>query len=109
MKTTGKKTSADSVLIESDIWMAKGILRYDNSSQKYLLSFTAEDFPGFTELPMSFSESDGLSGETTFKNAGKEYKVTATIKDDKGASDWQMKMTQGKDFWSLHTRLGKDQ
>lgn len=107
MKTTVKKISAEAILLEGDIWSAKGTLRFDNDTQKYLLSFTAEDFPGVTNIPLSFSDSDGFSGESTFKNAGKEYKATATIKDDKGVSDWQIKVTQGKDFWSLTVRLGK--
>ena len=109
VKTTVKKTSGDAVMLEADSWLAKGALRYDSASQKYLLSLTAEDFPGLNNLPMTFSDSDGFSGETTFKNGDKEYKATATIKDDKGASQWEAKVTQGKDFWSLRLRLGKDQ
>jgi hypothetical protein len=53
---------------------------------------------------MTFSETEGFAGETTFKNGGKEGKATATIKDDKGVSESQMKLAQGKDYWSYHIR-----
>src|SRR5204863_7171452 len=93
MKTKVKKTSADAVSIEGDVWKAKCILRYDSSSQKYLLSFSAEDFPGITDVPMTFSETEGFAGEATFKNGGKEAKATATIKDDKGVAELHMTLT----------------
>jgi len=108
VKTTVKKTSGDAVMLEGDSWLAKGALRYDPATQKYLLSLTAEDFPGVNNLPLTFSDSEGFAGETTFKNGDKEYKATATIKDDKGSSLWEIKVTQGKDFWSLRLRLGKE-
>src|SRR5581483_8509416 len=105
-KTTVKKIFAGAVLLEGDYLSAKSNLRFGNDTQKYLLNFTAENFPGVTNIPLSFSDSEGFSGESIFKNAGKEYKATATIKDDKGVSNWQIKVTQGKDFWSLTVRLG---
>ena len=109
IKTNVKRTSGDSLTLIGEKWEIKATLKYDNDSQKYLLSLAAEDFPGVTNVPMTFSETDGFSGETTFKNGSKEFKGTATIKDDKGAAEWQVKLTQGKDFWNLHIRLGKDQ
>ena len=109
MKSVVKQAGPDTVALEGDIWQAKATLKYDTNSQKYLLSLTAEDFPQISDLPMSFSDSDGFSGDTTFTNKGKEFKAKATIKDDKGASEWHLNVTQGKDMWGLTIRLGKEQ
>ena len=108
MNIVVKQSSPGAVALEGDVWQAKGGLRYDAGSDKYLLSFEAEDFPKVSDLPMKFSEADGFSGETTLTHKGKEAKATATIKDDKGQSQWGVKVNQGKDLWSVTIRLGKD-
>ena len=109
MKVTVKQVTRGTVGLEGDVWEAKATLKYDPASGNYLLSFGAEGFPQVTDLPLTFSEADGFSGATTFKNNGKEFKAKATIKDDKGESEWRLGVTQGKDMWNLTIRLGKEQ
>jgi len=109
MKVTVKQVSPGSIALDGDIWQAKATLKYDATSDKYLLTFAAEDFPQVTEMPMTFSEADGFSGTSMFTNKGKEFKAKATIKDDKGESEWKMNVTQAKDMWNMTIRLGKAQ
>lgn len=109
MNVNAKRVTPDAVGLEGDVWQTKASLKYDKSTEKYFLSIEAEDFPRVAELPMTFSETEGFSGETTFKYKGKEYKAKATIKDNKGASEWHASVTQGKDLWNLTIRLGKEQ
>jgi hypothetical protein len=109
MKVIVKQATPGTVGLEGDVWEAKATLKYDTSSGKYLLSSQAEGFPQVAALPLTFSEADGFVGATTFTNNGKEFKAKATIKDDKGESEWHLVVTQGKDMWSLTIRLGKGQ
>ena len=109
MKVTVKQVTPDTVGLDGDVWGAKATLKYDTSSGRYLLSFGAEGFPQVADLPLSFSEAEGFSGATTFTNNGKEFKATATIKEDKGGSDWRLSVTQRKDMWNLTIHLGKEQ
>jgi hypothetical protein len=109
MKVTVKQVTPGTVGLEGDVWEAKATLKYDPTSGRYLLSFGAEGFPPVADLPVTFSEADGFSGATTFTNNGKEFKAKATIKDDKGESEWRLGVTRGKDMWNLTIRLGKEQ
>lgn len=109
MNVVVKQSSPGAVALEGDVWQAKALLRYDAGGDRYLLNLEAEDFPKVAELPMKFSDSDGFAGETTITHKGKEAKATATIKDDdKGQSQWNVKVNQGKDMWSVTIRLGRD-
>jgi hypothetical protein len=109
MKVTVKQVTPGTVGLEGDVWEAKATLKYDAPSARYLLSFGAEGFPQVADLLLTFSETDGFSGATTFTNNGKEFKAKAAIKDDKGESEWHLGVTQGKDMWNLTIRLGKEQ
>jgi hypothetical protein len=110
MKVTVKRVTPGTVGLEGDVWDAKASLKYDATAARYLLSFGAEGFPQVADLPLTFSETEGFSGATTFTNNGKEFKAKATIKDDdKGESEWHLGVTQGKDMWNLTIRLGKEQ
>lgn len=109
LKVIVKQVAPGTVGLEGDIWGAKATLKNDTSSGSYLLSFEAEDFPQVADLPLTFSEAEGFTGAKTFTNNGKEFKAKATIKDDKGGSEWGLGVTQGKDKWNLTMRLGKEQ
>jgi hypothetical protein len=110
MKVIVKQVAPGTVGLEGDVWGARATLKNDTSSGSYLLSFEAENFPQVAELPLTFSEADGFIGARTFTNNGKEFKAKAAIKnDDKGGSEWGLRVTQGKDKWNLTMRLGKEQ
>jgi hypothetical protein len=109
MNIVVKQTAPGAVSVEGDIWQAKGGLRYDSGSDKYLLSFEAEDFPKLTDVPLKFSDTEGYSGESTISHKGKDATTTVSIKDDdKGRSQWSLRVNQGKDMWSLRFTLGKE-
>ena len=110
VKVGVKKTTSDAIELEGSLWGAKAALRFDNTSAKYLLSWSVDGFPPVVDLAVQFAEPAGFVGAATFTCKGKECEAKATIKEGKdGGSEWELVVTQGKNKWRLSLGLGKGQ
>ena len=110
MKVGVRKTTPDAIELEGNLWGAKAVLKYNKTSAKYLLSWSADNFPPVVDLPVQFSEPAGFVGAATFACKGKECEAKATIKEGKdGGSEWELIVTQGRDKWHLSLGMGKGQ
>jgi len=110
VKVVARKTTPGAIELEGNLWGAKAALKYDKTSARYLLSWSADGFPPVVELPVQFSKPAGFAGAATFTCNGKECEAKAAIKEEKdGGSEWTLVVTQGKDNWRLRLSLGKGQ
>jgi hypothetical protein len=65
------------------------------AADQYLLSLKVDSEAVLTDLPLSYSESDGFRGQQTVTVNGKQQPLTASIKKVGGGSVWKIATEPG--------------
>ncbi len=73
------------------------ILKRDDSSDRYLLDCKVDSQPILKDFPLSYSESNGFSGQGTVMIDGKEQPITASIKSEGAGYVWKISSAEGSE------------
>ena len=100
----------DGIEIKSEVQAMTCSIVADAKLGKYVLSFSADGFPAFKGLPLSYSDSGEFSGTLAYSVDGQAYTATATIK--RTGSDpnpeVEVEATRGKDRWWMRFPFAKE-
>jgi hypothetical protein len=108
IKTTVTATGPGGIEIKSEVQAMTCSLALGAGLDKYVLSFSAEGFPSFKGLPLTYSESGEFSGSLTYTVDGQPHTATATIKQKDGSPYWEIESTRGTDRWWMRFPLTKE-
>lgn len=72
-------------------------LKRDGSSDKYLLEFKFDSQTILRDFPLSYSETNGFTGQGTVTMDGKEQPITASIKKESAGYVWKISSAEGSE------------